>query len=348
MDLYIKNEVLETVAIIDNASSVIWTKRYYESGDFEVYILANENTVKYLKKGYYIQRQDDSMVGIIEKIELKTDIENGNYLTVSGRDLKSLLARRIVWKQTKLSGTVENCLRRLVTENVIETEISERKISNFTLGELNGFTETMKAQMTGKNLLEAISDICKTYNYGFDILLTSDNKFEFNIMKGTDRSVNQNENPVVVFSSDFDNLISTDYCFDNSELKNVALIMGEGEGINRKNITLGNFSGIERRELYVDARDLSRNEGTEDEISEEDYLHQLAERGNEKLSEVGIEEKHEAQIELSDNYVYKVDFDIGDIVTIISDYGFSSNCRIIEMIECEDENGRSLIPKLES
>lgn len=43
--------------------------------------------------------------------------------------------------------------------------------------------------------------------------------------------------------------------------RNVALVAGEGEGLDRKTIPVGAAEGMERYELYVDARDVSSNEG---------------------------------------------------------------------------------------
>ena len=73
---------------------------------------------------------------------------------------------------------------------------------------------------------------------------------------GSDRSYEQTENPYVVFSPSFDNIINSQYVESDKELKDVALVAGEEEGDNRRKQIVGSNSGIERRELYVDARDL--------------------------------------------------------------------------------------------
>ena len=104
MDLYILDKSLETIGIIDVFTSVIWTKRYFSAGDFELYLPASSNNIKLLQTGNYVKRLDDDTVMIIEKIQITTDAETGNFLTVSGRSLEILLARRIVWKQTIFLG----------------------------------------------------------------------------------------------------------------------------------------------------------------------------------------------------------------------------------------------------
>ena len=93
MVLYILNPELEIIKVIDSASSVIWTSRYYEAGDFEVYIRADEDIQKVLSPGNYLMRYDSETTYIIESLKLNTDAENGDYLTVTGQDLKSILKR---------------------------------------------------------------------------------------------------------------------------------------------------------------------------------------------------------------------------------------------------------------
>ena len=65
MDIYVLNKNLETVAIIDTYKSLIWTKRYYTYGDFELYVPADKELLNYLKEDYLLVRDDDDSVMII-------------------------------------------------------------------------------------------------------------------------------------------------------------------------------------------------------------------------------------------------------------------------------------------
>ena len=46
------------------------------------------------------------------------------------------------------------------------------------------------------------------------------------------------------------------------------------------------------------------------------------------------------------NYTYGVDYNLGDKVSIINEYGVRGNATITEITEVEDENGYRLIPTL--
>ncbi|WP_027293003.1 Gp37-like protein [Robinsoniella sp. KNHs210] len=82
--------------------------------------------ISLLKEDNYLCRSSDITVSettpyiksvmIIENITIKTDVENGNYLTYL-QEFKNILSRRIIWQQTNLTGRVELCIRRMIEEN---------------------------------------------------------------------------------------------------------------------------------------------------------------------------------------------------------------------------------------
>lgn len=343
MELYVLNRDFKIINYIDTFVSLEWVKRYFDTGDFVLNCVADMNIINSLQKRNYLVREDDERIMIIEKINITTSAENGNTVNVSGRSIESILGRRIVWKQTnsKASETVEQFIRRLVDENVINPTDPKRKIPNLILGELKGFTEKIEKQVTGDNLLTAIKEICQAYNYGFKITMNEAGYLVFDLYKGADRSYNQSINPYVVFSNDYDNIINTEYEYDETNISNVALIGGEGEGTARKYQSIGDSEGFDRYELFVDANDISSNDG---EIALEDYNNLLIERGNEKIAENTFVESYTGEVETTLTYVYKKDYDLGDIVETVNEYGMEATPRIIEIIESENENGYRVVP----
>ena len=130
---------------------------------------------------------------------------------------------------------------------------------------------------------------------------------------------------------------------DNNSYANVAIVAGEGEGLNRKKTTTGSTSatGLQRYEVFVDAKDISSNEGA---ITNADYIKMLAEKGSEKLAELQTVVTFDGEVDATRNYILNRDFYLGDMVQIINEYGITKKTRITEIIESEDENGASVIP----
>lgn len=347
MKLFILNKDFEIEGMLEEYNSVEWVRRYDEPGDFVLSAVATTEeitgTIGLLKEDYYIAREDDEMIVQIEKKNLTTSAEQGNNITVSGRSIEKVLGQRIVWTQTntKASETVEDFIRRLIDENAIHPTDPKRKIPKLTLGERMGFLEKLEKQITGDNLLEVVQELCKTYGYGFKITMNDSGLLEFVLYKGVDRSYKQSENPYIVFSSEFDNLINTEYEYDKTNHRNVALIGGEGEGKDRKYQTIGESEGMERYELFVDAKDVSSNNG---EITQPEYNKLLVEKGMEKLAESATTENYEGEIETENTYVYKEDYNIGDIVEVENEYKMQASTRVTEIIESDNENGYRAVP----
>ena len=219
--------------------------------------------------------------------------------------------------------------------------MTNRIIENVRLGQLKGYEETLKAQYTGDELGKVITETCTANGIGYKNILI-ENNFQFELYKGEDRSYNQSKNPYVVFSDEYDNLASSGYTKTTSSHKNTALVAGEGEGLLRTTKEVGNSNkGLDRREIYVDARDLSSNN---EEIETWEYDLLLDERGTEELSAHLITEVFTGDVELTDRYKYKEEVDIGDICSIENKkWGVYSNSRVIGVIETDDENGETIV-----
>lgn len=347
MELLILNTKFETVDVLDVFESLIWTDRFFRCGDFEIYTTTDIEIVQKLKLDYYLQNAASDHMMIIESAQIKADVENGSKLIVKGRSLESILDRRIIWNQTILDGYLEAQIEKLLNENVINPAISARKISNFRF-EKSGdpFIEGLKiqAQYTGDNLYDVICNICKESQIGFKVIYEEDtNFFVFKLYSGTNRSYSQDKNPFVVFSPDFNNIINTDYVEGKKDLKTVALVAGEGEGSARRKVITGKNEDTEliRRELFVDARDISSSLPNGATLSTSQYDTQLIHRGNERLEENKMQKAFNGQVETTQMYRYDEHFFMGDIVQLENEFGMADQSRVIEFIFSDSRLGGS-------
>lgn len=345
------DEKFINLRIIDTFESFIWTERYQEAGDFEIYTPVNMDLLKLITNkpdnvDYYIWLKESDQQMIVETAKVTTEVDDGSYMRISGRSLESLLERRIIWSQTILDGNLQNGIKKLINENVISPSISGRKIPNFVFQDSTDpeITKlTIRAQYTGDNLYETIVSICESYDIGFRVLLSAQNQFVFQLYRGEDRSYDQVKNPYVIFSPKFENIINSNYLKSLNTWKNVALIAGEDYSQNRRTRVIGSVEGQSRRELYVDARDI-QSETPEGPIPDDEYNAQLDQRGTEKLSENTKTEIFEGQIDSTQMFVYGEDFLKGDIVQMVNEYGIESRVRITEFVRIQDKTGYETYP----
>lgn len=350
MELIVLDQNFKSVALVDYFESLIWTDRYFEYGDFEIYTSANKQLFDTFKHDYYLYSPESEHVMIIETVEIIADAEDGSKLKIEGRSLESILDRRIVWTQTSFdNANLQNGVKTLLNNSVIDPSISERKISNFIFEDSTDPEITklkLTAQYTGDTVYDVIVDICKSNKIGFKITLNDDNQFVFKLYKGIDRSYAQNVRPYVVFSPRYENILNSNYLESKTTLKNITLVAGEGEGTARRTATVGEGSGLERRELYTDARDISSRDG-DTTISDAKYMEMLQTRGKEKLSENKTTKSFEGEVEATILFKYGEDFEMGDIVQLVNEYDIEHTTRIIEMVMTQEVGEITAYPTFE-
>lgn len=353
MEATILNTDFNIVGIVDDYQSMIWTERYSQAGDFEIYGDTSTTIGLYPKMGYFVTIPESKRAMIIENMEVNETAKDGNKMVVSGRSLESLLMRRIIWDQTVFGNvSVQSIIERLLNDNAIVcTGHEERIIPNliFRASEDTAVTscEVESAQFTGQTLYEAIQQLCEAFDLGFKIELDNMH-LKFSLFAGKDRSYSQSDNAFVVYSNDFDNVISSVFKNSMAGYSNIALVAGEGEGSDRRKATYttqdSEPTGLQRYEMFVDARDISSNidGGT---VSDADYIAMLQTRGAEKLAEVQEDYTYDAQIDMVNSYQYGKDYDIGDILQHVGVLGINAQIRITEFIRCMDTNGYSAYPQ---
>lgn len=347
MELFVLDTDFQAIGILENYQSLLWVDRYSDVGDFEIYTPMNFDLLDLLQKDRYLSYLKSEHLMIIESVQIETDIENGNYILIEGRSLESILARRIIWNQTNVSGSLQDAIKQLITENIISPAIAERKIDNFIFEDSTDdriLALTCDAQYTGDSLLDVIISLCDSNEIGFKVTLNDANQFVFKLYKGVDRSYDQSDYPYVIFSSNFDNIINSTYIDDSREYHNVALVAGEGEGSDRKTVVVGEDSGLTRREFYADARDISTttDSGT---LSPAEYNEKLKQRGEEELTEWKKTETFEGEVDYDTQFILNEDYFIGDVVQVENEYNIQGIATIIEIIRSNDSEGFKITPK---
>lgn len=346
MEVWILDEDFRSVLLIDAFESLLWTERYNGAGNFEIYTTVDLNILKMVRQDYYAWLRDSEQMMIVETIQITTEVETGAKMIFSGRSLESILDRHIIWTQTTVSGNLQNAVKKLLDENVINPSIADRRIPNFIFEPSDDpaiTSLTLSAQYTGDNLYDTIYTICDANHIGFQVTLNEKYQFVFKLYAGKNRTYDQTENPYVIFSPKFENIINSNYIESDKTLKNVALVAGEDSGTSRRTLVVGSGSGLKRRELYVDARDI-QSETSSGKLSDAEYNAKLKTRGEEKLAEWETTKTFEGEMETTKTFVYGKDFFKGDIVQFVNEYDMEAKVRVMEIIRAQDTSGYSTYP----
>lgn len=377
MQLFVLDKSFEVVSLCDTFSSLIWTERYSGYGDFELYLPASMANINMFPRGFYlwlieppvldkngrkIETRNDVM--IIEKTELSTDIEDGDQLVISGRSLEALLLRRVIPKKVKYESTdPREIIKIILNENIVKPSESARKIPNFKIAidssQRPDTKDKRSYEFDGDYVYDAIKTICDDYDWGFSLDLKSDDHWKtsylaFSIVYGTDRSYEQTDNPYMVFSPKFDNLISSDTIEDDTEFFNSAYVASSEETKDNKTRRLIKYvanntgrSGWDIRETFYTNSDAKLNDGNNNPRPDSDIYLELEKYGKDELKSQKSNDSFDAEIALLESVQYHRDYDIGDIIQFDNAYSVNKTARITEYVRNEDANGYREYPTFE-
>lgn len=363
MLFYILDYEFSIIGVVDSYKSAIWTERFYTAGDFELYV---PNTSYYSgllklpsnKHSVYVLRADDvTKLGIIDNIQYKEDLDNGDMIIATGHTDDYLLHYRLIMEQATYIGNIELAIRHMVSNAFIHSEFgyNSRTSNKFKLGTRIGLTEEANLQYQGQFLDEEIDKLAKEYGFGYRVNYNdANNEFTFELIQPVDRSLDQTENEPVVFSASLDNISGSEY--DKGVAYNAAYAYGEGNGSFKysngfASPAVQNYP-LERREAYVDAKNTSNNGEALDGWLLSSLLRREAQAAI--MRSQNSTEKVQADVLANTNYKLGVDYDLGDVVQVVVQVGDDRSLirsfkqRVIEVIEAFDENGYSCIPTFET
>jgi len=330
MELYIFNQSDRQLAgIIEAYEYLRWTRRFSKCGSFELKAMATTDNLALLRIGNILWKNDDEEAGLIEFMEITGS--DREFIEISGRFATSFLARRIVWGTEILTGDLGAALELLVSRNLINPRPSNmgREIARIEF-QSAVLDIAVNTQTSYRNLMSAVTGYCDTADVGI--------KTTFNPKTGLFTIIPYlGSESQAVFSKEYENIIEQVFTQSVVDYASFALVAGEGEGAGRTIVSVGGGEGEARYEVYVDARDLR------EEDFPSNYEDALAFRGLTRLAESAMVEAFDVTVNQYGNLTYKVDFDIGSRVQVVSkNWGISMNTRIMEIEESYDREGMSL------
>lgn len=372
MEFMVLNKNYDGIAMIDTFTSAIWTVRYDEAGDFEIYTPVRLDYIQVMQIGNYLWNRDSDRLMVIETVEIETDSEEGPQLIITGRSLESILDRRIVTSSQNFSGNLQSVLFAIIQNEVISSD-ETRQIPGFSLKANSDSRITSisisELSIRGENVYDVVCSLCQANKVGWRILPKGTGGFEFELYVGTDRSYAQSVNPYVTFSPSFENLLNSNYIKSFKSYKNSIYAVGtyqkevilqnkykddNGEWVVEEQTTYEEAevatwqysetatpSGLARREMFID------NGGVNDGEQGGEYATWNAVNKEKAIAELGEHQTttaFEGELEATRQYIYGEDFNIGDIVQVENEFGITGTVYISEIVFSQDVNGITITP----
>lgn len=334
---------LSIAHVIDYYSSVIWNTKYNEIGDFEICLPIIDNEMLQDINIYDLVWLSDDFrdVRIITSIKYQYNLENGYYIILNGYSFSYILSNRVVWEQTNFNDNATNIIYDLVSWNCISSANTNRNLTNLIVNRDFQKGDVIQAQYQGEVISDVIKDLAQQYNFGYHIFYIN-KKFTFELFEGANNNI--------TFSSSLGNLLDYTINIDGNNYKNSALILGEGQGISRASVEVSNTSDYERKELYVNANELSQNKDSEIHvINIEQYRSMLSQNGKSYLENYKTDFKFECSV-YPQMYKFREDYNVGDKVQVVTDYVYNGSNTIqgtiTDVVESWSDKGYECMPTI--
>lgn len=369
MLFYVLDSKYQTLDIIDTFTEAVWNVFFRDEGNCSIYLPAHlYATDPNIKAGNYLMLPNSDRYMIIEDFETKSEIDEAPIFIVNGRSLESILDRRVVWSKITFEkdGKIQDLIKQIVTENLVDPEDANRKIDGFVFEESSDEAVTSKVaantyEIHGENVLEVVRTLCSVYDLGFKVVPNGEGGFKMSLYAGLDRSYSQDVNPWVVFSPKYENLEKTSLVIKNSVRRNSALVYNEYDystyssetgmtshhEVYAEDVSSSDTvsTGLDRREIFVQcSKSHTKDDENNTPYTREEYTSLIREEGKKELAEHQISGAFSGKIEAIRQFAFGKDFNLGDIVQVENEYGMVGRCRVAEVAFSQNSSGERTIP----
>nr|DAI29695.1 MAG TPA: hypothetical protein [Caudoviricetes sp.] len=315
MECSIYDSTLHRIGLFSTFTSLVWGESYTGVGKLQLVVPKTDNALPLIAVGNFVGIPTSDTLMLIQSTE-----DKDGELWAYGCEAKCLLDARVYVGSIRCSGKIETALRNAVSVS--------RPYSILGLADARGLTATTVSQRTYPSLYELSRAWCEAGGYGFRLV---HNKTSHKLLYDVYEGVTKNG---IKFAEQYGNLSNLKRLISETTYKNVAYVGGGGEGSDRVFVTTGETTSADftRREVYVDARDLQR----EDDQTLADYQALLKARGNEKLAELARVQEITFDISAKD---FGTSFNLGDKITcILPEYNSVLTVRIAEFARTYEKN----------
>lgn len=360
MEVYVLDDKLRRIEVIDLFESCIWTDRFALSGEVELVVEWTQNHRRILTEGTLLACNESDRIMRIEDVERTQDDQDRKMIKVKGVSAEEFyLDHRIAIKSNIALG--ENpgwvfigapawiarqifdiiCVKAILNDaDKLPFYVAGNTYPTDTIAEP---TVSVSYEVKPGTVYTALKDICASYDLGFRIVRNQDwSQLRFNVYTGNDRTTRQTGVPAVVFSSNMDNLSGIREFESSADYKNCALVMHKDAPlvtVYSENVDYS-VAGFERRSILVDGNSL----GTD--LAPSNLLVALRDLGKAELAKLGRLAAFDGEVSQFGTYKAGRDYFLGDLVEIQSETGSNSIMRVTEIIYSSDSQGDRSYPTL--
>lgn len=333
--------------------SLIWSERYQGPGDFKLVVMDDISVLETFPEGSLISHTDTLSVMMVENHEIVRDSSKKLKVTVSGRTFETFAENRAVIGsdqplfdgagekivETTISWPAELVAGYLFNKSLTEGDapVDEHIVGIQAVVDVREVDDAMEHVIKRGDTYSRMMEFCKLGGVGIKIQRPHEGftTMIFYIHDGADRR------ETVIFYAQQEDLEDATYFWSIKGHKNYAQIAAHDYArLYRSRDEPIALTGINRRVMYVEAEDI---EGDYDPPDPTDVI---SGRGQVELDQHRKISLLQAKIANSAKPKFKIDYDVGDLVTVFGEFSTQQTMRVTEHILTVDKAGMRGFPSL--
>lgn len=355
MEFYTLDSLTRREYIIGRFESFIWSERFSSYGDFELVIPSTPDNRQKLAVGTMLACSESFFIMTVTTIEDQDTDDGQSMLKVTGVSLEQQLEDRIAAAALTdtvtnpkwiLTGTPADICRQIYREICYDGALNVQDIfplitPTYTTGDTNPEPpDVITVELELQSVYAAIKTLADRWSLGFRM---ARNEFAdpvyFDIYTGNDRTSRQTDFPPVIFSPELENLKNTTQLKSSANYKNCAYVFSpEGFELVYPDDIAADSTGFDRHVLMINMTDI--------EVGDPDASLKMIYKGYEELEKYRPVVAFDGEISQTSQYVYGIDYVLGDLVELRNADNYLTYMRVTEQIFVSDAEGDRMYPTL--
>lgn len=340
---------------VEGYNSLIWTERYRANGDFTLTTNKIDEIRTKLPLESFVSLQDSKEVMMVESHAIDADEDGPDVLTVTGRTIETFLENRaVVLDNSPLSsgGGGDDSVLYLTPAT---TASAAEDFDNF--GYNVNVRDTLDpyqiVDVTTKSLTATQRQVARTDTYSELIKMLAEDNLGIRNVRTTYDSPDFSITPSRIYGEVYNGTDKTStvildarvghfgkgkYLWSVRNYKNVVYVANASVFTEVQATGVSALLAFQRRTGVLNLSDVTQTGTTATNI--------LKARGRAYLAENKKTVVFEAPVSPNIPYKYKVDYDLGDTIKVIGNYGLNQNLMVTEHVRIEDNAGERSYPSL--
>lgn len=332
---------------VRSLTSAQWLEIYDDVGELKLVCGVTALTKQLLQRGHLLQNTDrPHLLARICSVVIDDDAKAAK-MTVRAKMTVQMWDDRVLMYTAELADSEQGILN-IASDNQRELPCS--------VAAAKGIGTAISKQISWGSVLDAAINTAQEHGLGLRNIVDEVTLAEvLEVYKGVDRTNPAGADYVGYIGRDSGTLGTVKITDADNGAKNVAIVCGDGEGAARTVVRVDLPKGAPARELYVDARNISRKytvtaaDGTESEATHTDaeYEQLLRAEGMQALLDNGLTLTLSAELQQRQMLLGR-DYDLGDILPMqLTQYGLYAKVRIQRITMVTEANKSSITAALE-